>query len=203
MLSVNVQFVPLIRSNLTWCSSNSLNSYIKSVNTVLLNLQNYFQRARPPLRGHQTRFRCTFYHKLPTTVTTAEWERLSTQRWKTNLNDYTTLILVACCSNSLKSHTVIYYVKRRYDPHRVRSWGKSKIVVFEILESTVQFLWIQFLFRLQTKRLPYHPAQRKNIAIYKHKWVLAIVMASNSNLKSSFPVLSPTYPDKNRGVLTK
>lgn len=36
-----------------------------------------------------------------------------------------------------------------------------------------------------------------------HKWVLAIEMASNSNLKSSFPVLSPTYPDQNKGVLTK
>lgn len=44
-------------SRLTRCSSNSLNSYIKSVNTVLFNLQNYFQKASPPMRGHQMRFK--------------------------------------------------------------------------------------------------------------------------------------------------
>lgn len=57
VLFVDVQFVPLIWFNLTWCSSNSLNSYIKSVNTVLFNPQNYFQKASSPLRGHQTRFK--------------------------------------------------------------------------------------------------------------------------------------------------
>lgn len=45
------------RFRLTPCSGNSLNSYIKSVNTVLFNLQNYFQKASSPLRGHQTRFK--------------------------------------------------------------------------------------------------------------------------------------------------
>lgn len=45
------------RFSLTRCSGNSLNSYIKSVNTVLFNLQNYFQKASSPLRGHPTRFK--------------------------------------------------------------------------------------------------------------------------------------------------
>lgn len=46
-----------LRFCLTRCSGNSLNSYIKSVNTVLFNLQNYFQKASSPLRGHQTRLK--------------------------------------------------------------------------------------------------------------------------------------------------
>lgn len=56
-LFVDVQFVALIWFNMTLCSSNSLNGYIKSVNTVLFNPQNYFQKATLPLRGHQTRFK--------------------------------------------------------------------------------------------------------------------------------------------------
>lgn len=131
MCNLSLLFGPI------WHGAPAIHS-IATLNLLILCSSTFKIISRRPVRlwgAIKQDLRCTFYHKLPTTVTTAEWERLYTQRWKTNLNDYTTLILVACCSNSLKSHTVIYCVKRRYDPHRVRSRGKSKIVVFEILES--------------------------------------------------------------------
>lgn len=155
MCNLSLLFGPI------WHGAPAIHS-IATLNLLILCSSTFKIISRRPVRlwgAIKQDLRCTFYHKLPTTVTTAEWERLYTQRWKTNLNDYTTLILVACCSNSFKSHTVIYCVKRRYDPHRVRSRGKSKIVVFEILESkkcslgsiTVRCNFFEYNFCLDSK----------------------------------------------------
>lgn len=74
--------------------------------------------------------------------------------------------------------------------------------------STMQSLWIQFLFRFITQRLPYYHAQRKHIAIYKqtHKWVLVIEdlwWQSTEIFKAHFLFFQPHISDPNSGVLTK
>lgn len=80
---------------------------------MLFNLQNYFQKASSPLRGHQTRFKVHIlsqpaYHRDHRRMREALHTKMKKRR-ETNLNDYITLILAAC-SNSLKSRTAIYYV---------------------------------------------------------------------------------------------
>ena len=88
VLLVALQFVSLIGLNLTRCSSNSLNGDIKSVNTVLFNPQNYFQKASSPLRGHQTRFKVhVFITGCPPHETTAEWSRLCSTKMKEKSSD--------------------------------------------------------------------------------------------------------------------
>ncbi len=139
MLFVDVQFVSLIWFNLTWCSGNSLNSYIKSVNTVLFNLQNYFQKASSPLRGHQTRFKVHIlsqpaYHRDHRRTREALHTKMK-ESPATNLNDYITLMLVACCFNSLKPETVICYELTIYACRSGRGNSKIASVHIKIAES--------------------------------------------------------------------
>lgn len=123
-----------------WCSSNSLNSYVKSVNTVLFNLPNYFQKASSALRGHQTRFKVHIF----ITTCLPPWPPqneggFTTQRWKEVqwriLTIISLLMLVACYSNSPKSTAVICYADKI-----IIRWGRgqnSKIALFKVAFFTI------------------------------------------------------------------